>query len=378
MTKKDFIPLFLALALALSGCADKAASVRVLWPPPPNKPYLEWIGTYASRGDLQKQGFSKVSEKLIGKDAEPVLKTPFGVASPGNGIVYISDIHLKNVAIFDLNKGLVEMLSAGSVFDLPLGMAVDSAGNLYVADGGYANVKVFSPDRKPLFSFGSKKEFDKPAFLAINERLKRIYVSDAIGSRIVVFDMAGKHLFSFGSKGNREGEFYSPQGLAVDSQDRLFVADMFNARVQVFDADGKFKYTFGKRGDQFGQFEMPKGLAFDGSDNLYLVDSRRPYIQTYSPDGQLLLVTGSAQRTSQKLGFVIPSAVSIDRNDRIYVSDPLNKRVSVWQFLTEAYLKENPVTEENIEAYEKFKKEQEVADKKTEEEGKTKVAPLGE
>jgi DNA-binding beta-propeller fold protein YncE len=349
-----FTALFLT-ALALSGCTGKSPELpRILWPPPPDQPRLEFIGTFYSEGDFPKTDSQRMLESVVGKENVDTFKTPFGIAADGKGKVYVSDIHLHNIRIFDFTQQTVEFLTKESIFTTPLGLAVDGSGNLYVADGGKQSVMVFSPEKVPLFSFGNSSLFENPAYLAINRNLGRLYVSDGKGHKIVVFDLKGNHLFSFSRQGRGEGEVYGPQGLAIDSQGRVFVADLLNSRVVVFDSEGKYLYAFGERGDQVWQFENPKDVAFDSEGNLYVIDRRKATIFTYTPDGKLLLATGSGAPSTHKLGFASPTSIFIDQGDRIYVADGLNKRFSVWQYLSAPYLEKHPITPEDREALKRF------------------------
>ena len=53
-------------------------------------------------------------------------------------------------------------------------------------------------------------------------------------ARVEVFDEEGHLLLFVGAGGARQGEFFLPAGLSIDSHDRVYVADQGNARVQVF------------------------------------------------------------------------------------------------------------------------------------------------
>lgn len=335
------------LVLFCFGCAQKERP-RILFPPPPDTSRIEFIGVYASEDDFEKTALQKFQDSIIGSSASAFFKTPYGIVSDSNGVVYISDIHARNLRVYDFNNKTVEYYLPQSVFSLPLGLALDARGRLYVADGERGKVLVFGPDRTPLFSFGTEAELTRPAYLTINEQLGRIYVSDGQSHRIVVYDLSGKHLFSFGKGGGGDGEFYSPQGSAFGPDGNLYVADQFNTRIQVLDPEGNFVRKFGERGDQVFQFETPKDVAFDSDGNLYVVDGRRGHIMTYTPEGRLLLVTGGESLTSHGLGFGGPRSIFIDMHDRIYVADMINRRFSVWQYLSATYLEKHPITEEDI------------------------------
>lgn len=347
MSSRTFMSALLLLILFLGGCAGESAKLRVLWPPPPLDPKLEWVGTYASELDFPQSATAQLSAKMFGSKPQYTFQTPLGIVSDGGGKVYVADIHLKNIRIFNFNDGSVHFLTKEPVFVRPLGLARDRTGNLYVADGEQHKILVFSPNDQPKFSFGDPKLFENPAYIVVNDALERIYVSDGKGHQVVVFNLKGEHLFSFGRIGRAEGEFHSPQGMAIDAKNNLYVADLYNARIQVFDADGKFQRTFGQRGDQVWQFEQPRDLAFDSDGNLYIIDSRRAHMLTYTPEGTLLLVTGGDKPTNHPLGFTTPGAIYIDKNDRIYVSDMFVRRFTIWQYLNQAYLESNPVTEKD-------------------------------
>ena len=354
MKNKLFFLILTALLVAstLAGCAGtRPPRPRVLIPPPPNTSRLEWLGTYYSQNDFAQTKKEKALEGLLGEARAQYLGHPFGIASDGHGLVYVSDATKKNVFIFDFNRRKVSMLAKAATFSLPLGMAVDKEGNLYVVDAGAQHVLVFSPDHHPLRSIGSSKDFINPAYVAVNDRLNRVYVSDGKGQKIVVFNKQGKKLFTFGHLGTGKGELYGPQGIALAKNNDVYVADMLNARIDVFTADGKYLRAFGKRGDAQWNFEMPKDLAFDAEGHLYIIDSRKAAMMIYRPDGRLLLYISSGKSTFP-LAMALPGAISIDANDTIYVTDQINRRFLVWQYLNTKYLAAHPITVQEKKAIE--------------------------
>jgi sugar lactone lactonase YvrE len=338
-TLRHFV--FILLLASLSGCSVPARPV-VYWPAPPNQPRLQWINTVSSQDDFDKTPGQVFFEKIAGQQPLDLFKKPSGIAADGKGKVYVADMDMGNVKIFDFNKRTLEYLSPQSMFKIVLGLAVDSQGRLYVADGGQSKLLVFDANRKPLFTIGGPELLKKPTAIALNERLGRIYVTDSLAHRVVVFDLQGKHLFSFGQVGPRPGDFFSPNGIAVDSQDRVFVADTLNARIEAFDAEGVFLFAFGERGDHEWQFENPRGLAFDSEDHLYVAEARKSALMVFESDGTPLLRVGQGVSTNP-LGFTMPNAIAIDANDRIYIADALNRRFTIWQYLSASYLRDHPL-----------------------------------
>lgn len=354
---KGFVVRTLAAAAAAALCFGCAATAPVkeealvVWPPPPSKPRLQWVATVYSEDGFPKTERQKMVEKLTGKTSSIALKKPFGIVSDGEGRVYVGDVDAHHVLVFDYNRAEVGYLSSQSIFGLAAGMALDAQGRIYVADAGRSTVMVFSPDRRHLFSFGGPGLFEKPGFVAVNDRLGRIYVSDGKGSKLVAMDMQGNHLFDFGGADAGAGATFSPQGIAIDRDDSVFVADALNARIAVYDADGNFLRDFGQRGDRLDQFESPRGLAFDSDRNLYVVDGRKAALLVYDAEGKLLMPLGG-QVTSHPLGFSLPVSVFVDKKDRVYITDQFNKRFTVWQYLSEAYLREHPLDPEQLRALE--------------------------
>ncbi|HEY5673050.1 MAG TPA: SMP-30/gluconolactonase/LRE family protein [Malonomonas sp.] len=347
--------LCFVLAALLGGCAaPKKQDVRILWPPPPAESKLEWLGIYSSELDLPRTGFQQSIDKLTGSLGEQNFISPFDIVSTASGRVYVSDIHLRNVRIYDFAAGKVTDLTTGTTFKTPTGMTLDKAENLYVTDAGHGKVMVFSPDGKYLRSFGDPENIQKPVNIVINDKLQRIFVADSLQHKIFVFDLQLNSLYSIGTPGSGEGELHVPQGMAFDSEDNLYVADYLNARVSVFTAEGKFVRMFGTRGDQIYNFEGPRDLAFDSEGNLHIVDARKGLLLTYSPQGQLLMTTGGGPEPLHPLSFGAPKGIYIDADDRIFIADQLNRRFSVFQFLSKKQLEKHPITEADLQRLMEF------------------------
>jgi DNA-binding beta-propeller fold protein YncE len=334
--------LLFAVALFLGGCAAKETKTRVLWPPPPNPPKLEWIGTYWSLDQMPKTASAKMTSTFLGGQPEMVFGRPFGIASIGDGRIFVSDVDKQQVAVYDFNKHSVYPFSPTGAIRSPYGLAIDSQNRLFVADTKARAVLVFSLDATPLFSIGGPEFLEHPVFVAIDEERNRIYVSDARAHCIVVFDMKGNHVQTFGQWGPQDGNFYSPQGLAIDRLGNLYVADMFNARIQIFDSNGNFVRKFGSRGDLQSNFEMPKGVAIDSDGNVHITDARKKLILTYSSEGRFLLYTGFS-KPGHLLSLLMPAGIWIDKKDKMYVVDQIGRRFAIWQYLNEEYLKEHPI-----------------------------------
>lgn len=356
-------PLTLFLALLLSGCAATTSDLpsRILFPPPPEEPRLEFIGAYFSSDDMKVSKSDQFRKSFLGTAGNDGFSSPSGVAVDSQGLVYVSDALDRNVKVMDFSEKTITFRFKSPEFSRPNGLAFDREGRLYVADTLRSRVMVFAPGAEKSERTFTHTEMLAPAYVAINDRLGRVYVSDGKAQRVFVYGKDGQYLFQFGAgSGNPEviDNLYGPQGLAVAPDDTVYVPEIFNARVSVFDADGKYLRSFGARGDSFWTFDHPKALAFDNEGHLYITDSRRGKVVVYTTDGQLLMVLGG--ETSLDLtGFGMPVAIAFDARNRFYVADSFGKKVSVWQYIDEAYKKVKPVTAAELQEIEDFFKRRE-------------------
>ncbi|MBS0272666.1 MAG: autotransporter domain-containing protein [Proteobacteria bacterium] len=140
------------------------------------------------------------------------------------------------------------------------------------------------------------------------------------------------YISSFGGPGAGNGQFNSPQAIAIDPTTRnLYIVDSFNNRVQVFDTLGTYQSQFGTPGAGNGQFGSPVGASFGAGGNLYVVDSNNGRVQTFDSLGNYLSQFGSfGVGPGQFLG---PTGMDIDSGGNVYVADSNNSRV---QALTSA------------------------------------------
>jgi hypothetical protein len=181
---------------------------------------------------------------------------------------------------FDPAGKLLRSFGAG-LFIFPHDLVVDRDGNIWVVDGqgrdgkGHQVFK-FSPDGKVLLALGkagvagdANDTFNQPSAVAIAPN-GDIFVADGHGgdtnARIVKFSKDGKFLKTWGKKGAAPGEFDTPHTLAFDSQGRLFVGDRANNRIQIFTQDGAFL-------KEWKQFSRPSAIYIDRNDVIYVSDS---------------------------------------------------------------------------------------------------------
>ena len=199
---------------------------------------------------------------------------PWGVAIGPDGLIYVTDSRLHQLAAQSPDGGIVRVLaesgSGPGQVRRPQGVVVSPEGEVYVVDGGNRRVQVFDPE--------------------------------------------GELLRQWGRRGSDPGEFSAPRGIALDAFGDVYVADGFNDRIQKFDRDGEFLLAWGSRGRAPGQFSTPTGIAIGASQTVYVADTFRDRVQAFELDGSFAAVVVEAPEVRNPIGLAVDTA------DRLYIS----------------------------------------------------------
>jgi DNA-binding beta-propeller fold protein YncE len=170
-----------------------------------------------------------------------------------------------------------------------------------------------------------KGELDTPRGLAL-DHAGNIFVADTNNGRIEKFSPSGTYITSIGRKGSDAGELGEPNGIAIDRFGNIYVAEASNHRVQKLKSDGTFIAQW--TGPE-PRFYGPRKIAIGPDDSIYVVDQGRTRIVKFSPDGQVLANWGRKGNGDGE--FDDPTSVAVDpTNNKVYVADPCNKRIQVF------------------------------------------------
>ncbi|HZD13259.1 MAG TPA: dockerin type I domain-containing protein, partial [Candidatus Binatus sp.] len=161
-------------------------------------------------------------------------------------------------------------------------------------------------------------QFYSPAGIAI-DKLNNIYVTDNGNNRVEKFDSSGNFLFVWGSNGNANGQFFNPQGVTTDSSGMVYVVDSGNNRIEKFTSSGAFATVWGSSGSQPGQFNLPTGISVDSAGDIFVADTYNNRIQMFAGNDTYLtslgiLGSGNGQLTN-------PEDVQVDSSDNVFVTD---------------------------------------------------------
>lgn len=347
MIRKNLSLMCLLITFSLMGCAAPQAKMRYVWPPLPDEPKIEYLGVYNNVNDIADDS---LASKFLGRDVKLLLQNPQMAAGDGKGRVFVTDIKLGGVLVFDFNSKDVTLLGGEGgmgLFGQPTGIAIDGEGFIYVADSKKMKILVFTREGNPYGNIDFSTQLKSIGFIAIDKQRKRIIVPDPKDHKVYIAGYDGKIVSTLTKSDKPEMVFNRPNAAAVAPNGDILVADSFNARVAVFNAEGAYLSEFGARGDNPGQFNIIQGIAVDSVGHVYITDARANRLSIMNTKGELLLSIGSSGDSLRNIGvFQIPFGISIDQNDTIYIVEKFVNRFQKYQYLSPDYLLKNPIKTE--------------------------------
>lgn len=273
-------------------------------------------------------------------------EAPMGVAvSPSGDRVYVTESEgHRLVRVFDSSGNQVDTLKppGQSGWRLPVYVAVSPlTGDVYVSDRFREDVDVYDAKGDYLRAFrpdGPLGKGAEPLGLAFGPE-GDLYMTDVGGGRkdhqVLVFGGGEKPGETPLRKIGSPGEFWFPNGLAVDSNGDVYVADSNDGRLAIFNPDGELVTSI-RRGVGDGDLGLPRGVAIDGDGRLFVVDTTNHTVKVYRLPDKVTDVPsyiGSFGVEGIDDGtFQYPNGIAIDGNGRIYVTDRENNRVQIWSY----------------------------------------------
>jgi sugar lactone lactonase YvrE len=317
------------------------------------------ITTIAGNGSIGPSG-----------DGKPALQASlgfvYGIALDGTGTLYMSDLDLSGIRKID-PQGIMQHVAGNSIagffgdggpaaqaeLHLPKGLATDSTNNLYIADWG--NSRIRRVDTQGIITtFAGDGELNctgdggsaiaagmgfplglllNGGTLFVSAECSRVRSID-MNSNVISAVVGGFRGYDGDGHDAASTQFYSPEGLSVDSTGSLLVVDTGNQRVRRVDQATHLTSTFaggysgdGGRGNA-SSLNSPESTAIDSAGNLYIADTNNNRIRKLSSNG---IITGFAgtgisgyagdggPAASAKL--YVPVAVATDKADNLFIAD---------------------------------------------------------
>lgn len=261
------------------------------------------------------------------------LSLPSDVAVARDGRIYVIDGGNHRVVVYNSNgKYLYVIGSKGfgdGQFIAPLGITVDKNNSVYVADTGNHRVQIFDELGKFVKKIAIRDQSKKikPVDVALSPRMDVLYVTGNTNHKVMLYNVNGKQLGMWGKEGNNPSEFRYPATLTVGQDGAVYVVDVLNSRVQIFEPDGKLRTTAGSWGVLPGELFRPKGVVLDKDENIYVTDSYLDVIEVFDNKTNFSHLLGHDGKARK---FISPAGVAIDSKNRIYITEMLENKVSVY------------------------------------------------
>lgn len=327
--------LFLLLSCASTAERLKPGPANLIWPPPPEKPRIQFVSSVSAPRDLgiRKSIFQKMFDYLIGKKPSAMV-SPYGIEVDREGRVYVVDTFLKTVHVFDVpGNGYYQFPKEPGSLEFPVDLCIDNdTGLIYITDSRAKAVKIYANGGKSFVGLMGQGDLERPTGIAINQKTSELLVVDTLSANIVRYALDSRRMKGlFGLPGRQPGHFHYPTNIFTTPDGRFVVSDSLNFRVQVFSSQGLPVSVFGSRGNRPGSFARPRGVAVDSDGNIYVVDALFDVVQIFDSAGRLLMDFGGPGSDAGK--FWLPTGITIDAHDIIYISDSYNNRVQVFKYL---------------------------------------------
>lgn len=243
-----------------------------------------------------------------------------------NGNIIVIDRFNDRVQIFD-DEGTFISTGTFGLSD-PTNLVLQSDGAGYITDNSAHTVSKYDSGGSPLFTLGASGggsgsgngEFNSPLGLALDSQ-ENLYVADQDNDRVQVFDSSGTFLRAVVG-------LVSPMDVAIGPGDKLYVAQYSGSKkIAVFDASGTLTDSWGDDGAADGQLIGPWGIAVDPRGIVYVSD-RLDRVQAFTPRGRYLYTLGGPGVAAGT--FAQPQGLDVGPDNRLYVADSGNHRVQVF------------------------------------------------
>ncbi len=245
---------------------------------------------------------------------------PYGVAWAGDSLV-ITDPGASRVVRITTDGRLLD--ANVESFRQPIGVAVCRQG-VVVSDTATGQVALLTGELA--FSRWIAEGLKRPTGVSCSESFT--FVVETGEHRVLVFGKAGER-GSFGGRGSGQGEFNFPTSVVVKSG-VVWVGDALNFRVQRFDEGaGGFLGSFGTLGDGPGQMPRNKGVAVDRDGRIWVSDAVLDRVSLYNEAGFLLLSLGGSGTAQGRFSF--PAGIAAHVDGRVALVDSLNRRVLIFR-----------------------------------------------
>lgn len=176
-------------------------------------------------------------------------------------------------------------------FQKAAALDVDSEGNIYIIDRGQHQLLKFFPDGKPMKQIGGfgrgTEQFDDPRDVNAHTTLN-VFVADYNNNRVVRFDRRLNFIGALPSVWEEPYKFERVRSIAVSSQYDLFLLEDGGKRIMKFSRFQEPKESFGGVHETYGQLLEPAQLTLEDNKRLFVSDPAQKAVVVFDYLGNFL------------------------------------------------------------------------------------------
>lgn len=293
--------------------------------------FLTRPAAFQGDGDGRGEGFVR---SLYGFEGD-LLRRPTGVGIDPQGDIHVADTGKKRIVVFDSAGDFVTVYGTAGTgafeLDNPIDVAISSDGRSFVVDRTLGKVVVFDATRQPINEIAFE---EPPTSVTIGGDEELLFITTDSG--VLIGNLDGELLTGYIARGREPGQFDRPAGVAVGQDGTLYVCDSLNYRIQAISTSGQPLWQYGSplpegealmyQGDD-RKFGLPSSITIDENDRLYVVDGLDSEIDVLTTDGEFIETIGDVGHDDGL--FYYPDG--IDYHDgQIVVADKYNDRAQVF------------------------------------------------
>ncbi|HJV54094.1 MAG TPA: NHL repeat-containing protein [Noviherbaspirillum sp.] len=299
-----------ALCLWLSGCASvDSAPADAMTGGALLTPSIVLAGAplYAAPGPALN-GLARPGQPRPAAPSYLNLLAPVAVAARDNTI-YIADSGHHSLLRYDAAYMALSRFSERRA-DSVKALAVGPDMSLYVADPKAARVQHFSWDGRLLQDFASGSALSRPVGVLLDPAGAVVYVADNLYNHVVMFDPLGLPL------GTLKSERAHSLAAMAGGPDGLYLLDPVAREVVVLGLDGGDRYAFGG-----GVLKQPSALAVDRYNRVYVADAFDNSIQVFERGVPVAAFGGGSGAAFGRI-----ASLFVER-DVLYVADTVKRAI---------------------------------------------------
>ena len=289
------------------------------------------------------------NDEKSGKPVKHALEQVRAVAvDEAVGHIYVTCASYGGVLVYNMNGEFQfgfrkDGVSGKDKFRNALGIAVGPNGDVYVSDGNdpvfciftfegklLREIKVDISDYAKLYPDANPPPTANLSGIAVSPS-GRIYVGEIVSNRLMVYDKDARKLFSIKNKPESKIQnFNGISHMTLDKEGDVVFVDAAWSRLQQYDSEGKFKRTISKPGSDAGDLDYPTGLTTSPEGDLLVAAAFTPNIQAFSDDGKFIYALCN-EKADGPMAVSNVRGIFMDKQDRLYLAEDYNNRVSVFQ-----------------------------------------------